>query len=139
MAKLQLHVVSQERELIQTTVESVTAMTIEGEVTILPGHIPLFTKLAAGELRFSSNKKEESLVVSQGFLTVGQDNSVIIMVDTAVLAREVSEQKAQQAIKQAHETMRLSQDKRELLMAEASLRLAMLELKVAQKSRRTQY
>jgi len=137
MAKLHLHVVSQEKELIHTTVESLTAMTIEGEVTILPGHIPLFTKLSPGELRFSSNQKEESIVVSQGFLTVSHDNSIIIMVDTAVHARDLSEQRAQQAIKQATETMKLSQDKRELLMAEASLKLAMLELRVAQKSRRT--
>ena len=55
------------------------------------------------------------------------------MVDSAKLARDISVQKAEEAIAAAKETMSISEDRRELLLAEASLKQALLEIKVAQK------
>lgn len=135
--QLQLEVVSQEKKLLSAKIESLTAQTSEGEVTILPNHIPLFAKLVPGELVYREQKKEYSVVVSNGFLDVGPNNTITVMVDTAVAARDISEQKAQEAIEKARQTMQNSTDRQELLLAEASLRLAMLELKVAQKSKKS--
>ncbi|EKD43357.1 MAG: hypothetical protein ACD_72C00323G0003 [uncultured bacterium] len=59
------------------------------------------------------------------------------MVDSGVLDRNISLEKAQTAIKAAQETMEKTQDQRELMMAEASLRQAMMEVKVAQKTKKT--
>lgn len=134
---LQLEVVSQEKKLLSTKIESLTAQTSEGEVTILPNHIPLFAKLVPGELVYREQKQEHSVVVSNGFLDVGPNNTITVMVDTAVAARDISEQKAQEAVEKARQTMQNSTDRQELLLAEASLRLAMLELKVAQKSKKS--
>lgn len=137
MPKLNLRVVSQERELITESVDSVTATTVDGEVTILPGHIPLFTKLQTGELVYRMDKTESSIVVSRGFLTVSPNNEVTVMADTAVHAREISEEKAQEAIAAANETLRTSDDQRERILAEASLRRALLEVKIAERTKRT--
>lgn len=134
---MRLQVVSQERKLLDTEVDSITAPATEGEITILARHIPLFTTLSTGELRYVENGTTHTLVVSQGFLTISPQNEVTVMVDSAVLAREISVQKAQEAIDAAQETMKYSQDRRELIMAEASLRRAMLEIKVAQKYKST--
>ena len=134
-SKLKLRVVSQEMELLDALVDSVTVPGSEGELTILPYHIPLFTKIDVGELVYRSGNQEASIVVSNGFLNVAPDNNVVVLVDSALHARDISVQKAEQAIKDAHETMRLSQDQRELLMAEASLRLALLEIKIARKTK----
>lgn len=137
MSKLLLRVVSQERELLSESVDSLTAMTMEGEVTILPGHIPLFTKLETGELVYRNEKSESSIVVSRGFLTVAPNNEVTVMADTALHAREISEEKADAAIKAAHETLRTSQDQRERILAEAALRRALLEVKIAERTKRS--
>jgi F-type H+-transporting ATPase subunit epsilon len=118
-------------------VESVTAQTTEGEITILPGHIPLFTKLGTGELIYRTNGAENSIVVSRGFLTVAPNNEVTIMADTAVYAREISVQKAEEAIKAAETTLQSSQDQRERMLAEAALRRALLELRIAERTKRT--
>ncbi len=134
---MRLQVVSQERKLLDTEVESVTAPTTEGEITILARHIALFTTLDTGELRYVENGVTHELVVSPGFLTMSPQNEVTVMVDSAVLAREISVQKAEEAITAAQETMKYSEDRRELIMAEASLRRAMLEIKVAQKYKST--
>src|SRR5258708_5910746 len=120
---LTITVISQEKQLDSTQADQLTAPTVEGEVTILPGHIPLFSKLQTGELSYKKGTEEVSFVISKGFLDVGPDNQVTVLVDTAVDAREISIDKAEAAIKAAHETMAQSQDQRELMMAEASLRL----------------
>jgi F-type H+-transporting ATPase subunit epsilon len=134
--QLKLSVVSQEREMLSTDIDSLTAQTTQGEVTILPGHIPLFAQLETGVLVYRQGKDEHTMIVSKGFLDVAPHNEIVVMVDTAVAARDISEQKAQQAIEAARATMLNSKDKQELIMAEASLRRAMLELKVAKKSRK---
>lgn len=134
-AKLKLQVVSQELELLNAVVDSVTIPGSEGELTILPYHIPLFSKITVGELIFRSGNQEDSILISNGFLNVTPDNSVIVLVDSALHARDISLQKAEQAIKEAHETMRLSQDERELMLAEASLRRALLEIRIARRSK----
>ncbi len=137
MAKLQLTVVSQEKQLLQLEVNSVSAPTVSGEVTILPHHVPLFTPLQTGELRYTVDQTESTLVISKGFLDVGPDNTVMIIVDTAVIDRDISEQKAQEAVQQAQQILVTSRDRDELIRAEAELRRALLEIKVAQKTSKT--
>jgi F-type H+-transporting ATPase subunit epsilon len=137
MAKLLLTVVSQEKQLVSTQADSITVPTTEGELTILPGHIPLFSQLQTGELVYRVGKEENSLVVSKGFMDIGPNNTVVIMADSAVDARNISLQKAQAAMAAAQKTMETTSDRRELLMAEASLKQAMWEIKVAQKTHRT--
>jgi F-type H+-transporting ATPase subunit epsilon len=134
--KLQLVVVSQDRQLLSKEVGSITAPTTEGEITVLPQHVPLFTQLQTGLLTYRSGKEEEQFVVSKGFMDVGVDGTVTVMVDTAMHARDISLERAEAAVKAAEQTMSITQDRRELLMAEASLRLALLEVKVAQSSKR---
>lgn len=133
MQKLKLTVVSQERKLLETEAESVTAVTTQGEITVLARHIPLFTQLETGILRYTIGTTEHSIVASDGFLTVNPNNEVVVMVDSATLARDISVQKAEEAVAAAKETMKISEDRRELILAEASLKRAMLEIKVAQK------
>jgi len=137
MNKFPLRIVSQEKELLSVEVESVSAPTSEGEITILYKHIPLFSKLNTGQLIYRIDNQENIVVVSEGFLNIAPTGEVTVMVDSGVLARDISLSKAEEAIKAAHETMEKTQDQRELLMAEASLRQAMIEIKVAQKTKKT--
>lgn len=137
MKKILLTVVSQEEQLIKTKVDQITAPTTEGEITVLPRHIALFSKLKDGELRYIEDNVENSMVISSGFITVSPDSEVTVMVDSAKLARDISLAKAEEAVKAAKETMTRTSDQRELLMAEASLKRAMLEIRIAQKSKKS--
>ncbi len=137
--KLQLSIISQGTVWDTVEVEAINAPTTEGEITVLPGHIPLFSRLQTGELKYKNGNLDESFVVTAGFLDVGPENKVTVIVDSVVAAREISVQKAEEAIKAAHETMAQSQNQQELMMAEASLRLALIEIKVAQKTKRANF
>jgi F-type H+-transporting ATPase subunit epsilon len=133
-----LTIVSQAHQQLSLDVESLTAPTVTGEVTILPHHSALFTPLQTGELTYRLGTEVHSLVISKGFMDIGPDNTVTVIVDEAVAARDISLQKAQEAIQKAQSVLISSRDREELLMAEASLRRALLEVKVAQKSKKTQ-
>lgn len=136
MPKINLTIVSQEKELLSTEVDSVTAPAAEGEVTILASHLPLFTQLQAGILTYRIGREEQQVVLSKGFLDVAPNSEVTVMVDTAVDARDISVDKAEKAIAEAHEKIANPRDQRELQMAEASLRQAMLEIKIARSSKK---
>lgn len=135
--KLTLKIISQERKLLEEVVDKVSLPSLEGEITILPHHAALLSELESGYLRFTQNGEEQGVVVSQGFVDVHPSGVVTVLVDSAVQARDISEEKVRQAIEAAQKTMSQSEDQRELMMAEASLRLAMLELKVAQRTKKS--
>lgn len=140
MAHLHLKIVSQERELVSDDASSVTVPTTEGEITILPRHIPLFVGLQAGIVRYTNNQGDENLlVISKGFLNVDPSNTVTIMIDSAVSDREISPAQAQAAIEAAKQKIQAgTADAEELLRAEAELRYALLQLKVVEHSKRSQ-
>lgn len=137
MKNFLLHIVSQEKELLSESVHSVTIPTAEGEITVLYKHVPLFAKVRTGELVYRTADDVTSVVVSDGFVNVTPSGDVTVMVDSGVLKRDISVQRAEAAIQAAHETMKKTQNQRELLMAEASLKQAMLEVRVAQKTHKT--
>lgn len=134
---LKLIIVTQEKQLLEASVSSVTVMTTEGEITVLPSHIPLFTKLADGELiyRWEEGGKQNkgSLAISGGFLDVSPNDEVTILADHAIRSEDISEAKAEEAKKLAEEAMQNKQSEREFRLAEASLRRALTELQVAQR------
>lgn len=133
MAKLVLEVVTQERHLLTESVDQVSAPTVLGEITVLPGHIPLFTKLQDGVLKFSSGNKNQELAVFGGFMDVGPNNQVTVLADSAVRAEELSIAKAEEARKKAELAMKEKKSDQDFRQAEASLRKALLELKVARR------
>ena len=137
--KIKLTIVSQERELISAQVDQVTVPAAEGTMTILPNHTPIVSRLNYGELRYVQAKGAQSLVVSKGFVHVTPNNEVIVVVDAAKHVREISLNKSKQAMLKAKETLKQSSNQRELMMAEASLRQAMWEIRLAQKTKKTQH
>ena len=134
--KLKVTIITQEKVLLETEAESLTLPTSEGEITVMPGHIPLLSRLQTGEVIYRGGNEETSVVISRGFVDVAPDNQVTVLVDSAVHEREISVEKAEAAVRAAHETMAKTVDQRELLMAEASLKRALLEVRVAQKTKR---
>ncbi|HKY73741.1 MAG TPA: ATP synthase F1 subunit epsilon [Patescibacteria group bacterium] len=131
--KLKLIIVTQERELLNVEIDQVTVPTSSGQVTILPDHSPLFTQLQTGELIYKAEGKPSSVVVSSGFMDVAPNNVVTILSDTATLESDITIAKAEEAKRKAEESMAQKQDRRSFIVAEASLRKALVELKIARK------
>ncbi len=79
----ELTVVSAEKKIFQGDVNSIQVSGIEGDLGILPGHIPLLTEIKPGVLRIKTGDNQEIIYVSGGFLEV-QPEVVTVLADTAI-------------------------------------------------------
>jgi F-type H+-transporting ATPase subunit epsilon len=100
---LTLEIVTPEARVYSDTIDSVVIPTIEGEVGILPGHIPLLTQVDHGELRVTKGTATEWLAVGGGFAQVSGDK-VSILAERAIVEQNIDENAVEAAMKRA-ETM----------------------------------
>lgn len=135
--QLTLDLVTQEKRLLTAEVKLLTVQTTSGEITILPGHIPLVTRLTEGLLRFvDAQDREQVVAVFGGFLELSPDGVVSILADSAVRADDIDLAKVEKARREAEETLKDKGREREYALAEAALRHAALELKAADRKTR---
>lgn len=130
--KLSLTVITQEKIVLQDEVDLVLAPGWDGQIGLLPGHISLLTKLQAGELFIFKGPTITVLAVSGGLLDI-HNNQLSVMADSAVRADEIDVAKVEAAKQKAEEALRERLSGNEFTLAEADLRKAVLELKVAKK------
>jgi len=105
MAKLLLEIVTPESRTFSEEVDMVVLPGVEGELGILPLHVPLMTRLLPGEVRIMQGQKETDLVVGTGFVEVTQ-TKVSILTDMAMADTEVDEAAAEEAVNRAKEALR---------------------------------
>lgn len=128
---LHLDIITPERIVYSDDVDMVIVPGAQGELGILPHHTPLFTQVKPGEIKIKKGKEEFFLAVTGGFLDVAPGSKVSILADYAVRSEEVEVARAEEAKRRAEEAMREKKSKQEAIYAEAELRRALLELKVA--------
>jgi F-type H+-transporting ATPase subunit epsilon len=132
---LHVEVVTAERELYNGEADLVSAPGTEGRLGILPRHAALLTTLAPGALNIKLGGAEEPIFISGGFLEVS-NNSVIVLADTAELAEEIDEARAEEARRQAQERLAQAQSDTERAELLGALERAMTRLRVAELARR---
>lgn len=135
MELFKLEIVTQDTIIYQDTAESVTAPASEGEVTILAHHAPFFSRINPGQITIRKGEKTTQIVVGRGFIDVSPDNIVSILIDSATRMEDIDAEKAQKARERAEKLLaeRVKLSRTEIVRAEASLRKAVLELKLARK------
>jgi F-type H+-transporting ATPase subunit epsilon len=102
---LTLEIVTPEARVYSETVDSVVIPTVEGEVGILPGHVPLVTQVGAGELRATKGGVTQNLVVGGGFAQVTGEK-VSILADSAIHEEKIDEHAVADAMKRAEEALK---------------------------------
>ena len=132
MNTLHLEIITPEKIVYTDEVGMVVVPGSEGNLGILPNHIPLFTKLKSGEIKVKKENEVILLAVSGGFVDV-QPTKVTILADSAIRSEEIDEEKALAAKTRAEELMKQKLSEKESTLAEASLRRALAELRVAKR------
>lgn len=97
---LTLEIVTPEARVYSDTIDTVVIPTVEGEIGILPGHIPLLTQVADGELRVTKEGREQLLAVGGGFAQIEGDK-VSILAERAITADKIDEKAAEEALRRA--------------------------------------
>jgi F-type H+-transporting ATPase subunit epsilon len=101
---LRLEIVTPDKKTYSDDVDSVVIPGVEGELGVLPQHVPLMTQLLPGELRVMKNGEELRLAVGEGFVEISGDK-VAVLTDMAVLESDIDETAAEEAIRRAEAAM----------------------------------
>lgn len=123
---LKLTITTPDRSMFSGDVDSVSLPTPDGEITVLPHHIPLISIISPGTVVLRTKEGEQMLAVSRGVVEIdGQTLSVLV--DTADRADELEEVAILKAKEDAEKLRNARQGDREGL-AEAT---AILERELA--------
>lgn len=128
-ATLKLEIVTPEAKIFSDDVEMVTLTGTEGEMGILPQHMPLMTQLVAGEIIARKNNENLFLAVGDGFVQVTGDR-VSILTDMAIKADDIDEAKAEEARRLAEARLAQKITEEEAAHLQAALVHATTQLKV---------
>ena len=101
---LTLEIVTPDARVYSDTIDSVVIPTVEGEVGILPGHIPLLTQVEHGELRVAKGAETLFLAVSGGFAQVEGDR-VHVLAEHAITESGIDEKAVEEALKRAQKEL----------------------------------
>jgi len=100
---IQFEIVTLQQVVLKQTITQVTVPTKEGEITILPDHIPLVSILKPGVIETKDENGEmEIMSISGGFIEVLR-GKVVVLADSAERAFELNEEKVLVAKKKAEE------------------------------------
>jgi F-type H+-transporting ATPase subunit epsilon len=100
-----------------------------GELGIYPRHTPLITRIKPGSVRVEvPGGGEEFIFVAGGILEV-QPNRVTVLSDTAIRGKDLDEEKANAAKREAEEALKNA--KSEIDMARATSELAVMAAQIA--------
>ena len=134
---LVLDIVTPEKKFFSGQVENVYLPVTEGELGILPGHVPLVTGINPGELRYLVDGKVEELAIGAGFVEVTQEK-VTVLTDLAVTDAEIDEAKVEEAMKRAEESLSNidhSENAEEVAALQTAISRSMAQLKLKRKRR----
>lgn len=121
MPQLHYKIITPERVVLEGEAQALSAMTESGEITVLPGHIPLASLLKAGEMRIKTNAgKEEFLAVSTGLIEVQKNNHIVILANTAERSEELELAKIEEAKRRAEEALKNIRNREDVGFADAA-------------------
>lgn len=133
---LTLEIVTPEARVYSDTIDSVVVPTVEGEIGILPGHIPLLTQVEEGELRVTKNGQTQWLAVAGGFAQVEGDR-VSVLAEHAIGEEKIDESAVEAALQSAQAKLKEAAhlDPQEFEHLQSMVRFAGVQLAVKRRRR----
>jgi len=124
MNTIKFEIVTPERIVLREDAMQVTIPTKDGEITVLPKHVPLVGILLPGVLELvKKDKTKEIISVSGGFVEVLKDK-IVILADSAERAAELDEERIKEAQKKAEEIKKGIRKFDELRFTDINARIA---------------
>jgi len=124
MSTFLLEIVTPERKVYAEDVDMVIVKGTEGEMGILPNHVPLVTPLKIAPVKIKKGRSEEILAVNGGFIEVRKDK-IVILAESAELQTDIDEERAKAAKQRAENRLSGKQDEYDYRRAELALQRAM--------------
>lgn len=130
-------IVSAEEQIFSGLAEFVALPGEAGELGILPGHMPLMTRIKPGAVRVKvPNQAEEELVFVAGGILEVQPGLVTVLADTAIRGKDLDEAKALEAKRLAEEALANKSSQLDYAKAQAELAEAIAQISAIQRMRK---
>jgi F-type H+-transporting ATPase subunit epsilon len=128
----QLEIVTPEKMVVRDVAEEMQIPGKGGYLGILPGHAPLITELAVGEITYRNGSHDHRLAVAWGFAEVLPDK-VTILAETAERPEDIDIKRAQEAKQRAEQLLSSGKPDVDFPRAQDALLRAETRLDVAEK------
>src|SRR5262245_31062867 len=129
MNTMRLEIITPDGVAYLEDVDMVTLPALEGQIEILPMHVPLMTQMVPGEMIVRKGGQDRSLAVGEGFVEITNDH-VAILTDLAVASENIDEAKAEAARQRAEARLREKLAADEVAAVNAALARALAQLRV---------
>lgn len=127
---IDLKIVSPKGVYANKQVKSITVNSVEGQMTILPNHIPIFAALVPCELTLRYEDAEnETYAISGGFFQFDQNKS-LLLTDAIEGRGEIDLERAQKAYQRAKERLEKRDSDTNMRRAELALKRAIARMNV---------
>jgi F-type H+-transporting ATPase subunit epsilon len=135
---LTLEIVTPKARVYSDTVDNVVIPTLEGEIGVLPGHLPLLSQVTDGELRVAKGSNTETLVIGDGFVQV-QGDKVSVLAEHAIEENSIDEDAVEKAMQRAQTELQDAKnskiDPAEIERLESVVRFSVAQLLIKKKRR----
>lgn len=132
MSTFLLEIVTPDHVAYSGVVDSLVVRGVEGELGILPGHIPMVTPLQVAPIVVKNGRETTRIAVNGGFVEVRKDK-VVVLAESAELAQEIDLERAEAAKERAERRIatRGKQDEVDFRRAEMALQKAINRINVS--------
>lgn len=142
--KLHLKIITPERVILAEDVDQVTLPTTEGEITVLPEHIPLIATLRSGDIVAVNDGEQIPMAVVGGFIevkTINRETEVAVLADFAEHVSELSDEAIEKAKAKAEELQKAKENGEivDFEHFEAELERSLNRVKIADKWKTKKY
>ncbi len=124
-----LKIITPDRLFYESSVKMVEFDTVEGQVGILPGHIPMTLIIRPGVLTITEEGGTKEAALHAGFVEVLQEQ-VTILAEIIEWPHEIDESRAQEAKERAQERLRTKEPDTDVIRAEIALKRALTRIEV---------
>lgn len=131
---LHLKIITPRKVVIDKDVDMVTVPSADGEITLLPHHMNLFSLLVEGIIKIKIKEKEDFLSIGGGYLETNGE-TLTILVSKAYGQDEINQKLTEEAIENAKKILSKSTDEKERIQASAMLRRSVIDMKLIKRHR----
>ena len=135
MNTLQVNVVSAEESIFSGRARFVVLPGENGELGLYPRHLPLITRIRPGSVRIRMEDGQEEFVFVAGGILEVQPDCVTVLSDTAIRGKDLDEEKANTAKRQAEEALRNAKTGFDVAMAQSELAVMAAQIAALRKFR----
>ncbi len=126
MDTLHLKVITPRKVVMDKQASSVTVPTADGEITILPHHVHLFSLLVEGIVKIKQSGGEDMLAIGGGYVET-DGKSVKVLVSRAYGQNEIDKDLTDKAIEEAKLILSKSTDEKERAEAMSIIRRSVID------------